>query len=87
MGCGPSKSDLAVVQDVTGMSKQDAKDSFSGFKKQTGSSKIKLDKFTMFVSELNTNKGKQNSEFANFFRRYKHFHLLTFDVINFKENI
>ena len=60
MGCGPSKSDLAVVQDVTGMSKQDAKESFSGFKKQTGSSKIKLDKFTMFVAELNTNKGKKN---------------------------
>ena len=60
MGCGPSKSDLAVVQDVTGMSKQDAKESFSGFKKQTGSSKIKLDKFTMFVAELNTNKGKND---------------------------
>ena len=58
MGCGPSKNDLAVVQEVTGMSQQDAKESFSGFKQQTGASKIKLDKFTKFVSSLNTNKGK-----------------------------
>ena len=46
MGCGPSKSDLSVVQEITGMSKKDAKESFDGFKKQAGGSKIKLDKFT-----------------------------------------
>ena len=58
MGCGPSKSDLALVQEITGMNKKDAKESFDGFKKQTGGSKIKLDKFTKLVSSLNTNKGK-----------------------------
>ena len=59
MGCGPSKSDLSVVQEVTGMTKKDAKESFDGFKKQAGGSKIKLDKFTKLVSSLNTNKGKK----------------------------
>ena len=64
MGCGPSKSDLAVVQEITGMNKKDAKESFDGFKKQTGGSKIKLDKFTKLVASLNTNKGKpENSHF------------------------
>ena len=58
MGCGPSKSDLSVVQDITGMTKKDAQESFAGFKKQAGGSKIKLDKFTKLVSSLNTNKGK-----------------------------
>ena len=57
MGCGPSKSDLSVVQEVTGMTKKDAKESFDGFKKQAGGSKIKLDKFTKLVSSLNTNTG------------------------------
>ncbi len=55
MGCGPSKSDLAIVQEAMGMSKKEAKESYSGFKKQTGCSKIKLDKFTKFVATLNTN--------------------------------
>ena len=58
MGCGPSKSDLSVVQEVTGMTKKDAKESFDGLKKQAGEKKIKLDKFTKLVSSLNTNKGK-----------------------------
>ena len=58
MGCGPSKSDLVIVQDVTGMTKKDASESFSRFKKEAGGSKIKLDKFTKLVSSLNTNKGK-----------------------------
>ena len=58
MGCGPSKPDLVIVQHELGMSEKEAKESFNGFKKQTGSSKIKLDKFTKFVSSLNTNKGK-----------------------------
>ena len=61
MGCGPSKSDLSVVQEVTGMTKKDAKESFDGFKKQAGGSKIKLDKFTKLVSSLNTNKGKKTA--------------------------
>ena len=59
MGCGPSKSDLVVVQDVTGMTKKDASESFSRFKKEAGGSRIKLDKFTQLVSSLNTSdKGK-----------------------------
>ena len=59
MGCGPSKSDLVVVQDVTGMTKKDATESFSRFKKEAGGSRIKLDKFTQLVSSLNTSdKGK-----------------------------
>ena len=57
MGCGPSKPDLVIVQHELGMSEKEAKESFNGFKKQTGSSKIKLDKFTKFVASLNTNKG------------------------------
>ena len=57
MGCGPSKADLLIVQDVTGMTKKDASDSFSRFKKEAGGSRIKLDKFTKLVSSLNTNKG------------------------------
>ena len=76
MGCGPSKSDLAVVQEITGMNKKDAKESFDGFKKQAGGSKIKLDKFTKLVASLNTNKGKpENSQnfdiFANCFGNFK----------------
>ena len=63
MGCGPSKSDLVVVQDVTGMTKKDATESFSRFKKEAGGSKIKLDKFTQLVSSLNTNKGKKYTHF------------------------
>ena len=60
MGCGPSKSDLVVVQDVTGMTKKDATESFSRFKKEAGGSRIKLDKFTQLVSSLNTSdKGKE----------------------------
>ena len=58
MGCGPSKPDLVIVQHELGMSEKEAKESFNGFKKQTGSSKVKLDKFTKFVSSLNTNKGE-----------------------------
>ena len=65
MGCGPSKSDLIVVQDVTGMTKKDASESFSRFKKEAGGSKIKLDKFTKLVSSLNTNKGKIDLIFLN----------------------
>ena len=68
MGCGPSKSDLSVVQEVTGMTKKDAKESFDGFKKQAGGSKIKLDKFTKLVSSLNTNKGKGDGiAYCNFY--------------------
>ena len=65
MGCGPSKSDMVVVQDVTGMTKKDASESFSRFKKEAGGSKIKLDKFTKLVSSLNTNKGKIDLMFLN----------------------
>ena len=73
MGCGPSKPDLVIVQHELGMSEKEAKESFNGFKKQTGSSKIKLDKFTKFVSSLNTNKGKclkQCLLFMQFFFQY-----------------
>ena len=49
MGCGPSKSDLVVVQDVTGMTKKDASESFSRFKKEAGGSKIKLDKLLCII--------------------------------------
>jgi len=68
MGCGPSKSDLSVVQEITGMSKKDAKESFDGFKKQAGGSKIKLDKFTKLVSSLNTNKGDAAEYSKHLFR-------------------
>ena len=65
MGCAPSKNELKVVQDVTGMSKSEAKTSFTDFKKETGSSKIKLDKFTKLISTMNTNKGQ--CDLADFF--------------------
>jgi len=68
MGCGPSKSDLVVVQDVTGMTKKDASESFSRFKKEAGGSKIKLDKFTKLVSSLNTNKGDATEYSKHLFR-------------------
>ena len=69
MGCGPSKSDLVVVQDVTGMTKKDASESFSRFKKEAGGSRIKLDKFTQLVSSLNTSdKGKADIQL--FFRSF-----------------
>ena len=67
MGCGPSKSDLVVVQDVTGMTKKDATESFSRFKKEAGGSRIKLDKFTQLVSSLNTSdKGKEYVHFIRY---------------------
>jgi hypothetical protein len=69
MGCGPSKSDLAVVQETTGMTKKDAQESFKGFKKQAGCSKIKLKAFTKLVASLNTNtKGKmlKNTDLRHF---------------------
>jgi len=68
MGCGPSKPDLVIVQHELGMSEKEAKESFNGFKKQTGSSKIKLDKFTKFVSSLNTNKGDATEYSKHLFR-------------------
>merc|ERR1719220_735195 len=50
------------------MSKEDAKESFDGFKKQAGGSKIKLDKFTQLVSSLNTNKGDAAEYSKHLFR-------------------
>ena len=79
MGCGPSKSDLSVVQEVTGMTKKDAKESFDGFKKQAGGSKIKLDKFTKLVSSLNTNKGKETASPIAIFMEIKI--MVIFDLV------
>lgn len=58
MGCGISKGDLKAVEDVTGMSENDVKEAYSGFKNENKADKINLAKFTKLVASMNTNKGK-----------------------------
>ncbi len=61
MGCGPSKKELLKVEDATGMGKKDVQESFKAFKKEAGGAKVKLDKFTKMVANMNTNKGEAGS--------------------------
>ena len=58
MGCGISKGDLKAVEEVTGMSENDVKEAYKGFKKENKAVKINLAKFTKLVASMNTNKGK-----------------------------
>jgi Ca2+-binding EF-hand superfamily protein len=64
MGCGGSKKKFAAVQESTGMTQKEVADSFKAFKKEAGAAKIKLDKFTKLVADMNTNKGGNVTEYA-----------------------
>lgn len=57
MGSGPSKQDVKLIQAQTGMSTKEIKQSFKDFKKEAGGDKLKLDKFTKLIKEMNTNAG------------------------------
>lgn len=68
MGCGISKGDLKAVEDVTGMSENDVKEAYKGFKKENKADKINLAKFTKLVASMNTNKGDATEYSKHFFR-------------------
>ena len=47
--------DFSTIEKSTGMSAKEVSASFKAFKKEAGSEKIRLDKFTKLVANMNTN--------------------------------
>lgn len=64
MGCGPSKDDMQLIRSRTGMSNNEIKQSYKDFKKEAGGDKLKLDKFTKLVKDMNTNTDGDVTDFA-----------------------
>ena len=51
--------DFSSIEKSTGMSPKEVNASFKAFKKEAGSEKIQLDKFTKLVANMNTNAGEE----------------------------
>jgi len=64
MGCGPSKEDMDLIRKSTGMNNKEIKQSYKDFKKEAGGDKLKLDKFTKLVKDMNTNTDGDVTDFA-----------------------
>jgi len=68
MGCGLSKDDMNLIRSHTGMTNKEIKQSYRDFKKEAGGDKLKLDKFTKLVKEMNTNEGDVTDFAKHIFR-------------------
>ena len=79
MGCGLSKDDMNLIRSHTGMTNKEIKQSYRDFKKEAGGDKLKLDKFTKLVKEMNTNEGQAFIS-SVFVYIYKHICLYRHDV-------
>ena len=55
----PVLQDFSAIEKSTGMSSKEVSASFKAFKKEAGSEKIQLDKFTKLVANMNTNTGEE----------------------------